>query len=75
MAQQLRDLLKLYSDMSSEEQLEHIREIRRKRYVERPGAKRRAASAAKPKVNKAKKLLDGLSASDLERLLKEADDE
>lgn len=73
MAQQLHEMLQLFSSMSNEEQLDLVRQIRQRKHQERPGAKRRAQQAetkkAKPKVDKARSLLANLTPEQIKELL------
>ena len=75
MAQQVKELLKGFSDMSEDEQLEFIRGVRNRKHTERPAVARRERKARQPAINKATKLLEGLSANDLEALLREMQDD
>jgi len=73
--QQLKDLLKGFTAMSSEEQVDKIREIRHSRNIERPAvAKRRQKREGKRSVktgDKAADLLKGLTPEQRELFLAE----
>ena len=72
---QLDDLVKPIDSMSDEELRERLKELRNRRSVERPAAKKHKEKAAKkeaaPKITKVKNLLEGLSPEDMAALLKQ----
>lgn len=78
MARQLHELLDRFSDMSDDEALEKIREIRRRKYEEKPAVKQRQQKQTKKTANKAKSrienLMSGMSEEQKARLLKELED-
>lgn len=74
----LVDLQKPLSEMTTEELLERVRQIRHNRFVERPAAKKRVDDAEKAEGRretkkagtKVDKLLAGMSTEQIEALLK-----
>ena len=73
MAQHLEEMKKSVSEMSTEELVAHIAEIRRQKYVAKPAAKKHKAKAEKAErrttADKVKKLAEGLSQADIDALL------
>lgn len=69
-AQQLKDMLTLFSDMSSTEQQDLIRDIRKRKHETKPAVQKHKRAAGKPTRAKAEKLLSQLSAEQLAELLK-----
>lgn len=72
---QLQDLVKPIEDMTDDELMARLREIRHTRNTVRPGGKVRAKKAAKKgmqgRVSKVESLLEGLSRDELLALLGE----
>lgn len=70
---QLKDLVKPISEMTDEELLARVREIRHRREVERPVAKNKAAKAEKKesrsRVTKTETLLSNLSQEEIQALI------
>lgn len=64
-----------YSLMSSEEQLEKIRDVRRNKYVHKPALEKRQRKARKKSSTAVAKLLAGLSEKDREELLSQFPEE
>lgn len=69
----LTEMMRRFSEMNPEEQLEQIRDIRRNRYVTKPKAEARKRASGKKKIPKAEKLLAALSPEERAELLKEFD--
>lgn len=69
---QLDQLVKPLDEMSDEELTARLREIRQRREVTRPAARKREerveTKASRGKVSKVEKLLAGLSPEDIEKL-------
>lgn len=74
MAQQLSELKQKMSEMTTDELQAHIKQIRNKKYKEKPATKKRANDAAKQKgkavVSKIQKLANSMSQADIDDLLK-----
>lgn len=74
MTKQLKDILTEFSEQSSHEKLERVKEIRHHRSIERPAvAKRRQDKERKQgvkKVDKTTKLLQSLPPEEREKLIK-----
>lgn len=72
---QLKHLVKTLDEMSDEELLERLRQVRHNREVAKPVAKAKAAKvekrASNKKLNTARDLLENLSLEDREALLKQ----
>jgi hypothetical protein len=72
---QLSDLIKPLDQMTEQELLERLRQVRHNREVLRPAARKRVEAvekkASKVAVNKMDKLLGGLSASERDALIKQ----
>ena len=70
----LTDLIKPLDDLTDEELADRLYEIRKRKTVERPAAKKRAKKAAKKESKKtmsaAERALSELSPEELEELLK-----
>lgn len=70
----LSDLTKNLSNMTEEELLDHVKEIRNRKYIERPATKKREADAEKKEKNTAvrgvQKVLGDMTAEDKAALLK-----
>ena len=70
---QLKDITKTVDQMTQEELLERLREIRHNQTVARPAAKRRVANtekkASRKKTAKVEDLLSGLTPEELATLL------
>ena len=68
MSKQFSTLFTPISELSDEQLRAHIEEVRRKKYIERPAAKKRAEAKEKkeaaPKKAKVKNLIDALSAEE-----------
>lgn len=75
MSKQLQDLLQDFTDMSEEDQLEHIRQIRKNRMEEKPSTQKRKAktkmSQQKKAATKAKNLASQLTPEERAKLIKE----
>jgi len=73
MAQHLEDIKKSVSEMTTEELVHHVAEIRRQKYVARPAAKKHKAKAEKVErktvSDKVKKLAAGLSQEEIAKIL------
>jgi len=72
---QIHNLVKSLDQLSDDELLERLRQVRHNREVARPVAKRKAATAAKKetvaRTKKMSKLLDGLSDDDRAKLIEQ----
>lgn len=76
---QLQDLVKPIDQMSDDELMERLRQIRHNRTTSKPAAKAHAKRAAKKgaqtRINKVEDLLKGMSREELIALLGEDDNE
>lgn len=70
----MSDLVKPIESMTDEELMESLRQLRHRRSVERPAAKRRVekvkAKGKTTRINKMADLFDGLSEADKEAMIK-----
>ncbi len=67
----LEDLVKSFSVMAPDEQLEKIRDVRRNKYEHRPALEKRKKKARKKKASTASKLLELLSPEERRALLED----
>jgi len=73
----LEELVRSFSSMNPEEQLEKIRDIRRNKYVHKPALEKRKRQARKKSTSAVRKLLATLSEEDRAALIERygSDDE
>ncbi|MCW4026074.1 MAG: hypothetical protein NWE76_01155 [Candidatus Bathyarchaeota archaeon] len=71
----LEDLVKSFSAMNHEEQLEKIRDVRRNKYEHRPALEKRKRKARKKKASSIMKILEALPAEERLALLESMENE
>jgi microsomal dipeptidase-like Zn-dependent dipeptidase len=71
----LEDLVKSFSSMNHEEQMEKIRDVRRNKYEHRPAMEKRKRKARKKKASSLAKILEALPLEERIALLESLEDE